>query len=184
MVEVRILTVTPEEIGASSDLQAIMRSFAGTVETVPHAASLAPIPTDPRAVEADGLPADIAEHINSRASSDAHRDFVTQFVKEQLATGRAEVSIGHSIKRASGQTSYLMLHARGPRRFGAYAYVRPTNAGLTLRLPPDEAKGREYASPRKVPAAHKYAVMCPLRSEGALAEAIDLAEEALKRVTS
>jgi hypothetical protein len=182
MVDIKIITATPEEIAGSRELQELLRRFAGSSVTgAPQ--SQAPGQSVPADEGAELLPAHVRAFITERAPNDTERDLMLRFVEEQVATGHAQVSIGTSRKRADGKTPYLMLHARGPRLFGAYAYLRPSNAGLTLRLPPDAAEGYRLAHVRNVHARQTYAVTCPLRSAGALKEATDLAAEALRRVT-
>jgi hypothetical protein len=174
MVEIKIITATTGEIADSPELRALLtpRSPAEGIQGSARA-------TDTETK--DGLPAEIADFIASRGRT-PHTDLVTRFIQKQISRHGAEVSWGKSKRRADGRTPYLMLHAPGPRHYGAYAYVRPANAGLKFRLSAEAAEGYAHAHARNVGSSQAYAVNCPLRSEAALADALELAELALEGV--
>lgn len=75
-----------------------------------------------------------------------------------------------------------MLYAAGPRHFGAFAYVHPSQARVTLRLVRADANGFQHATFRNVKKGTGYEVMVPLTSDEAYQEALQLARKALERV--
>jgi hypothetical protein len=94
------------------------------------------------------------------------------------------VESGASERSKDGLTDYLMVRDDGPRRFGAVAYVKPSNGGLTLRLRPEDVNDitNERIKPRDVAASQKYAINCPLVDEAAIDLAIELTQRALELV--
>ena len=78
----------------------------------------------------------------------------------------------------------LMVRDAGARRFGAVAYVRPANSGLTLRLRADDVADidSDRIHLREVKKTQKYAVNCPLHDAAAVDLAVQLTERALKLV--
>ncbi|UWW96406.1 hypothetical protein GO605_35980 [Streptomyces murinus] len=77
-----------------------------------------------------------------------------------------------------------MVRDAGIRRFGAVAYVKATNGGLTLRLTREDVVDVDdrAISFRNVRAGHQYVVNCPLRDEAAVQVALTLVQLALAKV--
>ena len=66
----------------------------------------------------------------------------------------------------------------GPRRVGAYCYVRPDRTYLDFRLPLEAADGYSFAVARNVQADNAHAVRLTLTTREALPEAHQLARRA------
>ncbi len=125
----------------------------------------------------------IREHVESRARNPETRRRVSEYLAEVRALGTL-IEAGESERTRDGQSNYLMVRDAGPRRFGAVAYIRPSNGGLSLRLKPDDVA--EYIGDvvkvRKVRSGNEYAVICPLKSDEAVAIAVELTKLALEKV--
>ena len=102
--------------------------------------------------------------------------FVTDFVAECLKFDEAEPVLGSKPKSPDGYGDYLRVrHQRS--RLGGFAFVTPSSGKVELRLTVDRAEGREYAE-AVVKKDKQYAVRIYLRSEEAVAEALELAKMA------
>ncbi|MGW7701992.1 hypothetical protein ACWGKU_26560 [Kitasatospora sp. NPDC054768] len=98
--------------------------------------------------------------------------------------GGVEVEAGTSERTKDGLSNYVMVRDAGKRRFGAVAYVNAINAGLTLRLTPQDVADIDdpRVELREVKDGHKYAVNCPLRDEETIDLALQLTARALDKV--
>jgi hypothetical protein len=125
----------------------------------------------------------VEQHVYSRARSAGTKRLVLRYLEEVRELGTI-AEIGESERTHDGLTNYIMVRDEGPRRFGAVAYVRPANGGLTLRLRADEVDDvlGEVVRLRQVKKGHEYAVICPLASEEAVSMAIELTKRALEKV--
>lgn len=125
----------------------------------------------------------LRQHVYTRGSDEATVSRVLKFL-DGLTERGAIVEVGTSDRTADGYSDYLMVRDAGPRRFGAIAYVRPSNGGLTLRLTSSDVS--DVSDPRvklrNVKSDHEYVVTCRLVDERAVQLAIELAERALAKV--
>lgn len=126
--------------------------------------------------------------------------FIQQFVYNRAATGASALRImryleavanletvveaGQSERTRDGLTNYLMVRDSGPRRYGAIAYVKPKNGGLTLRLRPEHVEdlNDDHIQFRDVVSTQRYAINCPLTDDAAVDMAIELTRRALDLV--
>ncbi|MBO3752798.1 hypothetical protein J5X84_42690 [Streptosporangiaceae bacterium NEAU-GS5] len=113
------------------------------------------------------------ELLGARATPDT-REMLTRFIAEEIRQRNAIDEPG------SGQASYIRLYVPGPRKVGAYVYVRPTQGCVDLRLPRHYAEGCQAAYARDVKANDPYAIRVRLDSAKALEEAHRLAEQAAR----
>lgn len=162
-ITVTTIDCTPEELATSPQLNRFLageRTPAGPVDVVGHGAS---------------IPDDIAEFIQDRSSGGATRQRVERVVSEVLAWDSTEAAVGTSERSADGRSPYLMLR-RLPRRVGAFAYLKPRNGGMTLRLTEEDIEGLEllHAYRNDSRPSAKYQINCPLRDDGAIDEALQL----------
>lgn len=109
---------------------------------------------------------------------------VLQYLRGAVASGNVEVGPGTSERTRDGLTDYVMVRDAGKRRFGAVAYVKATNGGLTLRLTKEDVADLDssYIRFRDVRPGHQYVVICPLVNDAAVAMALKLTERALAKV--
>ena len=107
----------------------------------------------------------------------ARADTVQAWVAEVLGWDTTTSELGRSRTSSDGLNNYLMLSAKWPRRFGAFAYVTPGNAKVTLRLLAKDAEGYQHATIRKVEKKKGtgYEVTVLLDSDEAYQEALGLA---------
>ncbi|MFE7777727.1 hypothetical protein ACFU5O_28275 [Streptomyces sp. NPDC057445] len=127
--------------------------------------------------------AQITDLVRGRARSAEIAKRVLGFLEGAVALGNVEIGPGESERTRDGRTDYIMVRDAGVRRFGAVAYVKATNGGLTLRLTrEDVADLDEPVSFRGVRAGHQYVVNCPLRDEEAVQAALRLVQVALTKV--
>ncbi|MER5223665.1 hypothetical protein [Streptomyces flaveus] len=126
----------------------------------------------------------ITELVNGRARSPEIAKRVLDFLRGSVALGDVEVGPGESERTRDGRTDYVMVRDAGVRRFGAVAYVKATNGGLTLRLTREDVADviEPPISFRNVRAGHQYVVNCPLRDEAAVQTALRLVQLALAKV--
>ncbi|PZT72940.1 hypothetical protein DNK56_03890 [Streptomyces sp. AC1-42W] len=77
-----------------------------------------------------------------------------------------------------------MIRDDGVRRYGAAAYVKPANGGLTLRLTKEDVADADPVriKLRDVRPGHQYVVNCPLRDTETVRFAVDLTIRALRKV--
>lgn len=123
-------------------------------------------------------------YIESRGrSADVNRG-VLAYLKAVRELGGIEIVTGTSVRTKDGQTDYLMVRDAGQRRYGAVAYVKPANGGLTFRLNRDDVAdiSTDCIHFRDVREGHKYVVNCPLTSDEAIKWAVDLTRRALRKV--
>ncbi len=125
----------------------------------------------------------IKQFVYGRATDGASAERVLQYL-QRVADFGTTVEAGESERTKDGLTDYLMVRDAGPRRFGAVVYVRPSNAGLTLRLRPGDVADLEdeRIRPRDVKSSQMYAINCPLVDDKAVELAATLTERALKMV--
>lgn len=125
----------------------------------------------------------IRELVNGRARSPEIAKRVLDFLRGAEALGNVEIGPGESERTRDGRTDYVMVRDAGVRRYGAVAYVKATNGGLTLRLTRDDvANVTDPISFRNVRAGHQYVVNCPLRDDAAVQTALRLVQLALAKV--
>jgi hypothetical protein len=105
---------------------------------------------------------------------------VERFMSEVLSWPAVEVRRGTSSKRADGMTRYLRFNRR-PMRTGSFAYLRPANLGVTLRLPRQAVVDARFARARGVQDRNPHQVVVPLVSEEALEEALRLTQQAYEQ---
>jgi hypothetical protein len=117
---------------------------------------------------------DILSLLQQKASP-AARPLLEQFIADEVTARQAAQVLGR------GETVYVRLYVPGPRLLGAYAFVEPAGAHVTLRLPKVLAEGCHYAFARDVKDGDPYAVRVRLSSAEAVAEARRLAGEAYER---
>lgn len=123
--------------------------------------------------------------IYGRAGKNDMRTFLTErFVMRLLDEEDVVVAFGRSSKTFDGLADYLMIRDDGPQRYGAVAYLRPSNGGLTVRLDPDDIerlgeKDNPHIQYRNVSPSDPYKINCPLADEDALNLALELVRAAL-----
>ncbi|MFF0690269.1 hypothetical protein ACIQUO_29125 [Streptomyces albogriseolus] len=126
--------------------------------------------------------------IYGRAGKNDVRTFLTErFVMRLLDEEKVVVAFGRSSKTFDGLADYLMIRDDGPQRYGAVAYLRPSNGGMTVRLSPDDIedlgeKDNPRIQYRSVSSSDPYKINCPLADEDALDLALDLVRAALEIV--
>ncbi|WP_409054859.1 hypothetical protein [Streptomyces sp. SYP-A7185] len=127
----------------------------------------------------------LMKFIYGRAGKNDLRTFLTErFVMRLLNEKDIVVAFGRSSKTFDGLADYLMIRDDGPQRYGAVAYLRPSNGGLTLRLGPDDIerlgeKDNPRIQPRNVASSDPYKINCPLADDAALDLALTLVDAAL-----
>ncbi|MFD3410572.1 hypothetical protein [Streptomyces cyaneofuscatus] len=165
----RILEGTPEEIAKFLRL-----TGEGNDDETPETADVLASSTG-----MSGM--DVAIFIDQRGRTPEGKERVKQYL-DQL--GGVEIVTGQSARTKDGQTDYLMVRDDGKRRFGAVAYVKPANSGLTLRLTREDVAdlATDYIQFRDVKAGHQYVVNCPLTSDEAVKWAVQLTHRALAKV--
>ncbi|MFE6496299.1 hypothetical protein [Streptomyces sp. NPDC057748] len=127
--------------------------------------------------------AEVAVFVEERGRSADTNTRVLDYVEKVRGLG-VEIVAGTSARTKDGLTDYLMIRDSGVRRFGAVAYVKPANGGLTLRLTENDVADIDLAriKLRDVRPGHKYVVNCPLRDDAAVQFAVDLTMRALDKV--
>lgn len=125
----------------------------------------------------------IRQFVYARSSSPAIARRVFEYLAK-VATKGTIVEVGESERTEDGYTNYLMVRDDGPRRFGAVAYVKPSNGGLTMRLRPEDVADLDddHVKQRNVAPSQQYAINCPLNDDDAVAVALTLTERALSKV--
>ncbi|TWD13185.1 hypothetical protein FB570_119112 [Streptomyces sp. T12] len=127
----------------------------------------------------------LMKFIYGRAGKNDVRTFLTErFVMRLLDEEDVVVAFGRSSKTFDGLADYLMIRDDGPQRYGAVAYLRPSNGGMTVRLTPDDIerlgeKNNPYIQYRNVALTDPYKINCPLADEDALNLAHELVRAAL-----
>ncbi|GAA2286359.1 hypothetical protein GCM10010415_66070 [Streptomyces atrovirens] len=127
----------------------------------------------------------LMKFIYGRAGKNDVRTFLTErFIMRVLDEEDVVVAFGRSSKTFDGLADYLMIRDDGPQRYGAVAYLRPSNGGMTVRLGPDDIEhlGEEdnpHIQYRNVAPSDPYKINCPLADEDALDLALELVRAAL-----
>ncbi|MFD8614475.1 hypothetical protein [Streptomyces sp. NPDC059631] len=126
----------------------------------------------------------ISELVNGRARTPEIAARVLGFLRGAVAIGGVEIGPGESERTRDGRTDYVMVRDAGVRRFGAVAYVKATNGGLTLRLTREDVAdfGEPVISFRNVRDGHQYVVNCPLKDDATVEAALRLVQLALAKV--
>lgn len=175
---------TTDELAAVPELREALASFGGTKS---EPGSEAVIDDEP-VFEASGidsageLPKDIRDFIKVRAGNVGRAEIAQRWVTEVLGWGTTEAVIGSSKTTSDGLNNYLMLYWKGPRHFGAFAYVMPGIPKVIFRLSAPKAEGFEHVTLRNVKKGTGYEVTVILNSEEAYKEALELARKALSGV--
>jgi hypothetical protein len=126
----------------------------------------------------------IKQFIYGRATEAGTTARVLRYVNSVADLGTT-VAPGVSERSYDGLTDYLMIHDDGPKYYGAVAYVKPGNGGLTLRLRPQHVEKHLAAGrvkKRDVVDSQRYAINCPLNDESAVDLAVELTQQALALV--
>ncbi|MFM9634814.1 MULTISPECIES: hypothetical protein [Streptomyces] len=134
----------------------------------------------------------LMKFIYGRAGKNHERTVQTEkFVKRLLEEESVVVAFGRSSKTFDGLADYLMIRDNGPQRYGAVAYLRPSNGGVTLRLSPDDLDGlgldekdNGRIQPRNVAPSDPYKINCPLADDETATLAFRLVRAALETVRS
>ncbi|MFF3639476.1 hypothetical protein [Streptomyces sp. NPDC002250] len=127
----------------------------------------------------------LMKFVYGRAGKNDVRTFLTErFLMRLLDEEDVVVAFGRSSKTSDGLADYLMIRDDGPQRYGAVAYLRPSNGGMTVRLGPDDIEhlGEEHnprIQYRNVAPSDPYKINCPLADEDALELALKLLRAAL-----
>ena len=128
------------------------------------------------------LPRELRNFIRVRAGNRPRGEVVEKWVRDVLAWATTEAEIGRSRTSSDGYNNYLMLYAKGPRRRGAFAYVKPGTANVDFRLLGEHAEGCQHVVLRNVREGTTYQVTVPLKNDEAYEEALKLARVALEGV--
>ena len=123
--------------------------------------------------DVSALKPETMELLRTRAIPET-RELFTRFIAEEIQQRNATDELG------SEKTSYVKLYVPGPRRVGAYVYVRPDRGFVDLRLPRRYAEGCTSAYARDVQDGNPHGVRVRLDSAETLAEAQGLAEQAAR----
>ncbi|MFF3217047.1 hypothetical protein ACFYYB_41330 [Streptomyces sp. NPDC002886] len=130
----------------------------------------------------------LMKFIYGRAGKNDLRTFLAErFIMRLLDEQDIAVAFGRSSKTLDGLADYLMIRDNGPQRYGAVAYLRPSNGGLTVRLGPDDIEGigekdNVLIQYRNVAPTDPYKINCPLADDAALELALALVRAALNIV--
>ncbi|QYX80535.1 hypothetical protein [Streptomyces akebiae] len=106
----------------------------------------------------------VLDLLRTRAPAQQLDHFVS-FVETEVHEHGAVAELG------TDKTSYVKLYVPGPRKVGAYCYVRPDRGYLDFRVPIDAADGCRFAYARDVQRDNAHPVRCPLTKADALPEA-------------
>ncbi|MFD3328480.1 hypothetical protein [Streptomyces sp. NPDC058701] len=132
----------------------------------------------------------LMKFIYGRAGKNDLRAYLTErFIMRLLDEEDVVVAFGRSSKTFDGLADYLMIRDNGPQRYGAVAYLRPSNGGMSVRLGLDDLeklgeKNNVHIQYRNVAPADPYKINCPLADEAALELALRLIRAALTIVRS
>ncbi|GAB3077700.1 hypothetical protein [Pedococcus soli] len=125
----------------------------------------------------------VRQFVYTRATSAASCRRVLDYLERVLDLG-TYIEVGTSQNSKDGYNNYLMIRDDGKQRFGAVAYVKPHNSGLTIRLRPEDVEDLDDAHirEREVVATQQYALNCPLVDDAAVETALELTKRALVKV--
>jgi hypothetical protein len=132
----------------------------------------------------------LMQFIYGRAGKNDLRTYLTErFIMRLLDEEDVVVAFGRSSKTFDGLADYLMIRDDGPQRYGAVAYLRPGNGGMSIRLAPEDIerlgeKGNPCLQYRNVAPSDPYKINCPLADEKAFDLALTLVRAALEIVRS
>ncbi|WP_405443834.1 hypothetical protein OG373_40015 [Streptomyces avidinii] len=194
----RIIEGTPQEIVDFERLAGTGSQIAPVVDAAPSPEEAGSETEGATATLSGAAPLAAADHvalmkfIYGRAGDDHERTVQTErFIMRLLAEEKVIVAFGRSSKTLDGLADYLMIRDNGPQRYGAVAYLRPGNGGMTVRLGPDDLESlglgehaERHIQPRNVAASDPYKLNCPLADAGAAAVALRLVRAALEAVRS
>jgi hypothetical protein len=178
MMRVRVIDVegTAEELASSTELLELLQG--GAAETVADI----PVSTKPETTDRTSqVPEELRDFIVSRAGAKGRAAIIQRWVDEVMAWS-VSYQLGTSKASPDGLNNYLLFYAAGPRHYGAFAYIHPSQTRVTFRLDRTDADGCQHATFRDIKAGTVYEVMVSLSSEEAYQEALQLARKALKRV--
>lgn len=186
----RIIEGSPEEIVEYE------RLVGGKAATEDHLASPGEVTEPLRETAAPDGSASLApedhvalmQFIYGRAGKNDVRTYLTErFVMRLLDEDDIVMAFGRSSKTFDGLADYLMIRDAGPQRYGAVAYLRPSNGGITVRLTPEDIerlgeKDNPRIQYRSVAPSDPYKINCPLADEDAFDLALTLVRAALEIV--
>lgn len=125
----------------------------------------------------------VRQFVYARATSAASCRRVLDYLERVLELG-THIEVGTSQNSKDGYNNYLMIRDDGKQRFGAVAYVKPHNSGLTIRLRPEDVTDLDdsHIRERDVVSTQQYALNCPLVDDAAVEVALELTKRALAKV--
>ncbi|WP_326737067.1 hypothetical protein [Streptomyces sp. NBC_01022] len=169
-MQVQVLTGTPAEIAEFLRLTEGDKTDSEADDLVVSGNAMSP-----------GAVATFVEERGRGADTNAR---VLDYLERVRALGSVEIVTGTSARTKDGLTDYLMIRDDGIRRYGAVAYVKPANGGLTLRLTKDDVADVDPVriKLRDVRPGHQYVVNCPLRDVETVRFAVELTIRALDKV--
>ncbi|MFB7739941.1 hypothetical protein ACFC08_37595 [Streptomyces sp. NPDC056112] len=183
----RVIDGTPQEIVEYERLTGGISQAVSAVDAAPSSEETTETAADGETTMFRGsaplAPADhvaLMKFIYGRAGKNDERTVRTErFVMQLLEEEDVVVALGRSSKTSDGLADYLMIRDNGLQRYGAVAYLRPSNGGLTVRLGPDdlehlERKDNPRLQYRNVTPSDPYKINCPLADEEAFDPALDL----------
>ncbi|MGV9761665.1 hypothetical protein ACWDUC_38500 [Streptomyces tricolor] len=194
----RIIDGTPQEIVEYERLAGLTAQSPPCPDALPsHDGGVETEGADETATLSGAAPLPAADHvalmkfIYGRAGRNHDRTVQTErFIKRLLEQEKVVVAFGRSSKTIDGLADYLMIRDQGPQRYGAVAYLRPSNGGLTVRLSPEDLERLGLNAqdtriqPRSVAPSDPYKINCPLQDHDAADLAFTLVRAALEIVRS
>jgi hypothetical protein len=172
-ISVAIWEGTAEEAAAlPEEMRTLLRSLA----TATSLSGVGPVPAVPTPGTLDP---ELDMFIAHKARSTAARLLVSKFASQVLSWEGTHAVIAQSGKHGKGDSLRFM---RTGTPFGGFVYVWPGTTRVDFRLSAQHLDGRTHAYKRNVKANARYQVTLRLKSEAALAEAVDLAEAAMATV--
>jgi hypothetical protein len=125
--------------------------------------------------------AELRDFIRDRARSEATRVLVERYAAELLSWDGTHSELGRSSQTADGLGDMFMIKRTGTA-YGGFVYVYPGTTRVTFRLADEESTGRRHGYKRNVKPEDHYQVSLKLRSDEALAEAVELARAAVEAI--
>ena len=162
---------TPDEIARLQELTGFLQATDGGGPP-PNGAPSASTP----------LAQEVAAFIDIRAGA-GPRPWIRDFLNQAVMNGEVIASIGRARGAADGLGPYVMVHDKGPRVFGAVAYVRPATGTITFRLPAKSARP-PHSYPVLSKTGHPYQVRMRLFSADSVGVGLELLQQALQEVRS